>query len=135
MPQKNGFDFSKGGKTKQEFKDDVDINRIIARYRKTGQVTGQFRSPGSGANLDLSTSIDFKQAQNVLIRARNQFAGLSAEVRKRFDNDPANFLAFMEDPKNVEEAVKLKLVDPPKPSAGPLKVEVVNPPAPVDDKK
>lgn len=52
-------------------------------------------------------------------------------MRKRFANDPAEFLAFINDPENSQEAIKLGLAIEavPEPTPEPQKVIVVNPDA------
>ena len=51
----------------------------------------------------------FQEAMEIVELAKLQFAALDAHVRKRFDNDPAKFLEFAEDPKNGQELVKMGL--------------------------
>ncbi|QXP08056.1 MAG: internal scaffolding protein [Arizlama microvirus] len=46
---------------------------------------------------------------NIVALANEQFANLSAHVRKRFQNDPQEFLQFTSDPENLPEMVKLGL--------------------------
>ena len=110
--------------TKQEFKDECDINVLMKRYQKTGlfpQHPGQ--SPRYVSNIGAP---DFLEAQNLVIKAREEFMALNAELRKRFDNDPAKFYAFVNDEKNADELVQLGLREAPKPEPGPVRVEVVN---------
>ena len=97
--------------TQQHFKDECDINNIMRRYRETGL----FPDPLSAKPLfgDFSSCFDFMEAQNTVARANEAFAALPSEIRKRFANDPAQLLAFMEDERNMDEAVKLGLVEKP----------------------
>lgn len=113
--------------TKQEFKDECDINVLMKRYQKTGlfpQYPGQ--TPRYVSNIGMP---DFQQAMEIVKRAEEEFAGLNSELRKRFDNDPAKFLAFVNDEANGDELIKLGLREAPKPEPGPVRVEVVNPPS------
>jgi len=97
------------GLTQQSMKDECDINRLMERYRKTGQLPDLVRkNPQYG---DFSAVPDFLEAQNVIIRAQEQFDALPAKVRERFGNDPAKMLAFVADPKNGDELVKLGLAE------------------------
>lgn len=117
--------------TKQEFKEECDINVLMKRYQKTGlfpQYPGQ--TPRYVSNIGMP---DFQQAMEIVKRAEEEFAGLNSELRKRFDNDPAKFLAFVNDEANGDELIKLGLREAPKPEPGPVRVEVVNPPS--DDPK
>jgi phage internal scaffolding protein len=38
---------------------------------------------------------------------------LPAQIRSRFDNDPAKLIDFLENEQNHDEAIKLGLVNPP----------------------
>ena len=59
---------------------------------------------------DFTTVADFHAAQNIIAEATQSFDLLPAALRKRFDNDPAKLLEFLEDDSNREEAIKLGLV-------------------------
>lgn len=95
------------GKTKQASKDECDINQIMKRYAKTGQLPPGM---GTGRYGDFSTYEDFLSAQIVVKTAEIQFNSLPAQVRQRFNNDPANLLEFVGNPDNLEEARKLGLL-------------------------
>lgn len=95
-------------RTKQSFKDQVNINRILARYRKSGMVDHLNRmTPFYG---DVSGLVDYQEALHVVKRAEELFGGMSSDVRNRFDNDPMAMVRFLQDPKNLDEAVKLGMV-------------------------
>lgn len=92
--------------TKQAMKDECDINKIVARFTKSGVLPDLKDNPMYG---DFSDSVSYFDALQLVITAQDQFNGLSADVRARFGNDPAQFLAFAEDPSNQEEMVRLGL--------------------------
>lgn len=94
--------------TKQSFREHVEINNVIARYRKSGIVDHLNRNPGYFG--DVSNIKSYQESLNVVIEAQDKFASLPANIRERFANDPALFIQFMSDPKNVDEAIKLGLV-------------------------
>lgn len=96
-------------KTTQEGKS-LDINAIIARYRKTGILPVNNRTPTYG---DFSAVEDFLQAQNTYLRAKQQFDALPARLRSQLQNDPARFLDWITKDENREEAVKLGLIKAP----------------------
>ena len=115
--------------TKQSFKDECDLNKIMAKYQRTGVMT---HVNNFGMKYGEVPALDFRQALHLVIDAQDEFDELPSEVRKRFANDPAEFLAFMEDPNNREEARLLGLLNdsdrlpsedpptlPPESSAGP----------------
>lgn len=104
---RNGVKFEGESKTKRAFKEETDINRIMARYEKTGMLPDMIRSdPQYG---DFSNAPDYQTALNIAKKAEEQFGALSAKVRGRFNNDPAQMLAFCNNPANAEEMVNLGL--------------------------
>lgn len=109
--------------TKQEFKDECDINRIMARALRHGVLPQQSTGALYG---DFSEVGDYQQAQDILLHARQQFEALPSAVRDRFQNDPAQMLAFVADPKNKPELRKLGLANPePLPPVKPVPMEVI----------
>lgn len=100
--------------TDQSQAEACDINFILKRYQQTGV------APGVNAEAlyaDVSESGDYHSAMNILNQANAQFEALDAHTRARFGNDPAQFLDFMHDPKNLPEMIKLKLVTQRSPDA------------------
>ena len=104
-------------RTKQSFKEECDINKIVDRAAKAGVLQDVLRLPDPANYLDVSSAPDFLSAQNLIIKARSQFDALPAKVRNRFQNDPSAFLAFASDPKNKEGMRELGLLkeEQPKP--------------------
>lgn len=93
--------------TKQADRDEADINQIIKRFEKTGMLTVNQREAFFG---DVSGLTDYKTALDTVNEANNLFKGMSAEIRTRFDNDPALMIQFLDNEDNYEEAVKLGMV-------------------------
>lgn len=92
-------------RTKQSFKDSTDINKIIARFGRTGMLTHvNSRQPFYG---DVSNIDSYQGCLEVVRQAQELFAGMSAQVRERFGNDPAQMISFLENPANLDEAVRL----------------------------
>lgn len=73
----------------QDFKEDCDINRIMKRYFKTGELE---QAVERGVYGDFSAVDDFLSAQLLVQRSREQFELLPSKVREEFGNDPAAFL-------------------------------------------
>lgn len=93
-------------RTKQSFKDECDINVILQRYAATGQITHiNERAPMWGD----APALDFAGAMALVVKAREEFAALPANVRDRFNNNPQELLNFLSKAENQEEAVKLGL--------------------------
>lgn len=99
----------KPGRTKPEFKESCDINHILSRYVNTGQIPIHQKPPLYG---DFSEVKDYRESLNLLIEAENNFNDLPSKIRKRFDNDPAKFLEFMDNPDNEAEMRELGILPP-----------------------
>lgn len=91
----------------QQFKDDVDINVLLERFKITGQMPQGVVMPTYG---DFTGVSDYRTAQEAIRRARDSFMQLPAELRAKFDNDPQKLLEFVSDEKNRDKAVELGLV-------------------------
>lgn len=97
-----------GGKTHQSFKDECDINVLMSKYERTGQLPEMIKkNPVYG---DFSNPVDFQHAQNMVIKVNQQFNALDARVRERFANEPQKFLEWVSDPKNADEMASLGLM-------------------------
>lgn len=95
---------------KQSFRDECDINTIMAKYQKSGIVTHLAAHQGRyGDFIDAPT---YHQAMNAIVAAQDAFMSLPAAIRARFDNDPANFLDFAQDPENIDELREMGLAHP-----------------------
>lgn len=98
-------------KTDQSQKQDCDVNYIVAKYRKTGQITHLAKRRGYYA--DVSTIPDLTEALSIVSTASDAFNALPSQLRKRFGNDPQEMIAFLQDPSNLEESIKLGLRNAP----------------------
>lgn len=96
-----------GSKTKQSFKDEVNINSIIRRFQSTGELP--LDGPSNPKYADVSNLPSYQDSLNYVNYAQEQFNSLSSEIRERFDNNPGKYLEFVSDPKNVQELIKLGL--------------------------
>lgn len=104
---KDGIDTGPG-LTKQSMRDEVDINKIVARFAKTGMLSSF--NGGEPFYGDVSDILSYQDALNVVVRARELFDGLPAELRERFANDPARLISFLDNPANKKEAIELGIV-------------------------
>ncbi len=93
---------------KQSFKDETDVNTIIARFAKTGLLTPVMERPPMF--IDVSEVGDYREAIDNVRLAQHLFMQLGSTIRAKFDNDPAEFLDFATDPKNEAEMRKLGLL-------------------------
>lgn len=118
-----GYDCVGESKTLQTFKKDCDINFILKKYKKTGLLDHVSRFQGQYA--DLSEPVDYLTAMQIVINADAMFNSLPADIRKKFDNDPAVFMEFADNPDNQEEMIELGLL--PKPVPESVQQSVVEP--------
>nr|CAI9750161.1 virion structural protein [Microvirus sp.] len=116
LPPNPGYKNDEPSMTQQQFRDEADINNIMARYQKTGvlvdPLTQATRKPMFD---DFSELGDFRDHQQAVIDAQEMFMELPSRLRARFGNDPAELLQWLSCPENKEEAIELGLFS--KPSA------------------
>lgn len=110
VSQATGLSCKDPSLTKQADKEAADINNILKRYEKTGSLPDMIaRDPQWGDFADVPS---FQEAFEIVAKAEEQFAALDAPIRKRFANDPAEFLAFVNDPRNEAEMRELGILKP-----------------------
>lgn len=107
--EKTGLSCTGPSRTKQSFAKDADINVIVSRFLKTGLLPQVSMPPTHQAFADV---FDFQSSMNLLVEANRAFMQLPADLRKRFGNDPANYVDFVSKEENVEEMRKLGLANP-----------------------
>lgn len=94
--------------TKQSFAEECDVNNILRSYAKNGIMPHVNSKPAS--YLDVSDfNPDYLSTMNLFLETEEAFSQLPALLRKRFQNDPIQFLQFASDPSNSDEMVKLGL--------------------------
>lgn len=93
----------------------ADINNIIKRFVRTGQLPIIERPMLSG---DLaSVSGDYQEMLHLIKDADDQFMKLPADVRAKFDNKPAKFVEFCSDDANLDAMRDMGLAVPKEPKA------------------
>ncbi len=111
-------------RTRQSEAKATNINTIMKQYDRTGllPVDG-----GEALFADVSDVPDYRTSLNLITRADEMFMQLPADVRARFDNEPAIFLDFTSDPENRDEMIEMGLL--PKPVVDPApRVDPPDPP-------
>lgn len=105
----NGTDFLKDkGFTVQADRKDADINEIIKRFEVSGTLTRvNSREPFYG---DVSDFEGLGDAIMKVQQAQDLFMTYGANIRERFNNDPVQFVEFLENPDNLKEALDLGIV-------------------------
>lgn len=115
MPQKQSelrrrvsFAVQGESRVKQAFKDECDINRIMAKYQKTGLIDHVRENKG---NYEDYTNVpeSYHEACTQVIAAEEMFMTIPSSIRAKFANDPGQFLAFVEDEKNYDALVEMGL--------------------------
>jgi len=90
----------------QQHAADADINNIMRKYESQGILPELIlQDPKYG---DFSDVPSYQEACNIVRMANEQFLGLSAEVRDRF-NTPEKFLEFCQNPANQREMIQMGL--------------------------
>lgn len=99
--------------TQQHMAEECDINYIVERFGVTGQLPqSAVYTPTYG---DFTGIGDYRQALDAVSQANDAFMSLPANIRERFDNDPALFVDFCSstDPADRSLAIDLGLIPPP----------------------
>lgn len=78
--------------TKQSFEKECNINNIMARFNTTGLIT---HYAAHGAHYGDASAQTFTEAMQLIASAQTMFADLPAVARAHFNQDPAQFLEFV----------------------------------------
>jgi hypothetical protein len=90
----------------QSDKDATDLNRIIARYK--GEIAELPHKEGIYA--DVSSIGDFREVRERLRHFNDYFSDLPAQVREKFNNDPANLAESLNDPNQLDLLSELGII-------------------------
>ncbi len=102
-------------RTKQSMRDECDINKLMAKYLKTGLL--DHLNTHHGDYGDFINFEDYHTSLNRIHDAEKSFMTVPSDIRGRFNNDPSKFLEFVQNPDNAEEMVEMGLAHPPPPEA------------------
>ena len=92
------------GRTKQAFKDETDINKILKRAQKTGTILHLNKYEGRYGDFG---DFDFFEAQMMLTKGREIFDALPSEIRNEFGQSQGDFFAYVNDPANKDRLEEL----------------------------
>lgn len=98
------YDGPQDKRTKQAFKDECDINRLLQRATKEGALS---HLEVHGAEYGEFANYDYHEAMTRLAKGREIFAQLPSEIRNEFQNDPGRFFSFVNAPENVDRLPEL----------------------------
>lgn len=93
-------------RTVQSAANDLDINQIMARYRKTGALPPGLRAPMFG---DFSRASDLQTALDTAQEALDQFETLPPAVRRAAGGSPVRLLEMLADASERAELVEAGL--------------------------
>jgi phage internal scaffolding protein len=110
----SGLECKDSSLAQQHHREECDINTIMERFGQTGQLPVTALEPTYG---DFSGVMDYHTAMNAIMAAEEQFDALPAQLRARFDNDPAKLIDFLDIDTNRSEAESLGLLNPISPTA------------------
>lgn len=91
------------GRTVQSFKDETNINRLLARAQRSGTLSHIEKFGGIYGEM---ADFDMLEAQLRLRRGQEAFDRLPSEVRREFNNSPAEFYQYVNDPANIGDLAK-----------------------------
>jgi len=107
------FKFEQPSKTDQSFKEDCDVNIIMDRFMKTGQISHLAKKQAS--YQDVSEIPNLLDAHISIKEAKEAFMALPARIRKKLHNDPLNLEEYLLNEENHEEAAHYGLLKLDKP--------------------
>lgn len=86
--------------TEQSHAQSCDIHHIMKRWERNRTV--DHVNQHQGTYLNYINAPDFLEKENMIADAKSMFETVPSKIREDFNNDPSQFLAFMQDSKNVE---------------------------------
>lgn len=97
-------------KTQQHFREQTNINSIIAKYRRTGFLP--VMQQGQPMFGDFSSGKTYHEMVNQVKTAQESFEQLPAEFKKKFEQDPAKMIDFVLNAENNQVALEMGLISP-----------------------
>lgn len=93
--------------TEQAHKDQCDVNKIIAKYDRSGVITHINTFEAQFGDL---SGVDYKMMKDKVARAQTMFEQLPSNIRNEFDNNAEHLLHFMDNPNNRDKAISMGLI-------------------------
>jgi phage internal scaffolding protein len=94
--------------TQQHFQEECDILNIIKRHDRNGIIEHVQR--GQARYGDFSEIADYREALDLVQDANTEFMKIPSDIRKKFNNNPGEFLNFVNNPENEEEMITMGFV-------------------------
>jgi len=106
-PQDKGLDMTgMESMTRQSEADSCDINKIMERFDRTGQLPISLKAPPVYGDARI---VDFQTAKQIVIDAEKAFNELPGKVRQYFGHDPENMLKAISDDSEENQKKLLEL--------------------------
>ena len=86
--------YERPGRTKQSFKDECDVNKILEKAQIAGGLSHLQRHGASYGDFTQAPK-DLLEAKQLLDRGQAIFDELPAEIRREFKNNPQTFFEFV----------------------------------------
>lgn len=109
--QKTGITFTEPSRTQQQFAEECDVNVLVEKALKTGDYSA-FQAP-NWDDVDYSEVGEYADALNFVNSVNTDFAELPAALRARFNNNISDYADFVADPANMQECIRLGLLQGP----------------------
>lgn len=103
----------------------TNINNIMNKFKKTGQLT--HISNTLMEYRDTTGATDLHAMMNIVADAQSEFMNMPAHVRKACNHDVGNFIPFVDDPENLDQCIEWGLLPP---EAKPEAISVPSTPTP-----
>lgn len=111
-------------RTEQSHKEEVNINNIVKRHGiDLVQKTAMLQS--ADYQFDDIPGNDFAEAMIKVTKAQQTFDSMPSQLRKKFNNSPAEFLDYIQDKNNIDSLVEMGLAQREQINQ-PVNVNVVN---------
>jgi len=111
-------------RVEQSHKDEVNINNIVKRH---GMDLIARTAALQQFTYDDNPNNDFQETMNAILKAEKSFSSVPSQIRKQFDNNPAQFMDFIHNPDNQQTLIDWGLAKAPE-KTQPVEVVVTNQP-------
>jgi len=112
--------------TREAFADELDINKIVERYARGGQLPLTTEDARYG---DVSDVRDYKSALDFVFKSKQKLADLPEAARDQLTADPAEYWRLLDAAVDRDGLVALGLLEALPPVVPPVVPAVVPPPA------
>jgi len=125
-PKSNPLKCKGPSRTRQDDLESSNINNIMNRYKQSGILPA---ANPSAFYADVTEVGTYREAVDLVHGAEKEFMKLNPDIRAKFENNPANFVDFVNEPENKDELKEMGILkdpikEPVKPAPEPVTPEV-----------